>query len=53
LFGVQVKKIHRKAILLVHPDKVQNASMESKLIAEHVHAVLHEALEAFRKQEGC
>lgn len=49
----QVKKVHRKAILLVHPDKVRGVSMESKLIAEHIHAVLHEALEDFRKQEAC
>jgi hypothetical protein len=34
-------------------DKVQRASMESKLIAEQVHAVLHEALETFRKTEQC
>lgn len=49
----QVKKVHRKAILLVHPDKVGGASMESKFLAEQVHAVLHEALEVFRKQENC
>ncbi|EKX35793.1 hypothetical protein GUITHDRAFT_146251 [Guillardia theta CCMP2712] len=48
-----VKKIHRKAILIVHPDKVHNASIEAKILAEQVHAVLHEALETFRKQESC
>jgi len=49
----QVKKAHRKAILVCHPDKVSNETVEVRLLAEQVHAVLHEALEEFRKKEPC
>jgi len=49
----QVKKIHRKAVLVVHPDKVHNQPVEVKVLAEEVQGVLHHALEEFRKKEGC
>lgn len=49
----QVKKIHRKAVLVVHPDKVHNQSTEVKLLAEEVQGVLQTALEEFRKKEPC
>mmetsp|Transcript_77942 Transcript_77942/g.114077 ORF Transcript_77942/g.114077 Transcript_77942/m.114077 type:complete len:182 (-) Transcript_77942:360-905(-) len=48
-----VKKIHRRAILVVHPDKVQNEETEVQILAESVHSILHEALGIFRKQEPC
>jgi hypothetical protein len=34
-------------------DKVQNEDIHVQMLAESVHAILHEALENFRKQEPC
>mmetsp|Transcript_44428 Transcript_44428/g.90660 ORF Transcript_44428/g.90660 Transcript_44428/m.90660 type:complete len:628 (-) Transcript_44428:260-2143(-) len=53
LMPEQVKKIHRKAVLLVHPDKVRRESDEVQLLAEEVQGVLHTALDEFRKKEPC
>ena len=36
-----IKKQHRKAILIVHPDKLQDATPEQKVIAEHAFDALN------------
>jgi len=41
--GENLKKTYRKAMLLVHTDKVVDCRLEDRLIAEHVFNVLHEA----------
>lgn len=42
-----VKKVHRKAMLLVHPDKVRGG-VDQKVIAEKVFDVLNVAFDKFR-----
>ena len=37
----------------MHPDKVQNEDMHVQMLAESVHSILHEALQAFRQQDKC
>lgn len=48
-----VKKVYMKAILCVHPDKVQQkgASLEQKFAAEKVFDILQEAWKKFGKEE--
>lgn len=42
-----IKKVNRKAMLLVHPDKLQDASPEQHVIAEHAFTALNEAFDRF------
>lgn len=44
-----IKKMHRKAILIVHPDKLQNGTPEQKVIAAHLFDVLNQAFDRFRE----
>ncbi|XP_022953982.1 auxilin-related protein 1-like [Cucurbita moschata] len=48
-----VKKVYRKAVLCIHPDKVQQkgASIEQKYTAEKVFDILKEAWNKFSKEE--
>ncbi|KAH9757140.1 J domain-containing protein [Citrus sinensis] len=48
-----VKKVFRKARLLLHPDKVQGANIQQKYTAEKVFNILQEAWEKFSKEEPC
>lgn len=48
-----VKKVFRKARLLIHPDKVQGANIQQKYTAEKVFYILQEAWEKFSKEEPC
>ncbi|EFA82636.1 DNAJ heat shock N-terminal domain-containing protein [Heterostelium album PN500] len=45
---VQVKKVYRKAIMVVHPDKVNNGTLEQKMIAQRIFESLREEYEVFR-----
>ena len=44
-----IKKQHRKAILIVHPDKLQDATPEQKVIAEHAFDALNTAFDRFQE----
>lgn len=46
-----VKKVFRKAMLDVHPDKVQGATVRQKYTAEKVFNILQEAWNKFSKEE--
>jgi len=48
----QVKVSYMKAVNKVHPDKVYNATMEQKLLAEGVFDALNKAYDVFRAQNG-
>lgn len=48
----QVKIAYMKAVNKVHPDKVYNATMEQKLLAEGAFDALNKAYELFRTQNG-
>ncbi|KYQ90768.1 DNAJ heat shock N-terminal domain-containing protein [Tieghemostelium lacteum] len=45
---VQVKKVYRKAIMVVHPDKVHNGTIEQKMIAQRIFESLRESFEVFK-----
>ncbi|KAE8647265.1 auxilin-related protein 2 [Cucumis sativus] len=51
--STSVKKVYRKAVLCIHPDKVQQkgASIEQKYTAEKVFDILKEAWNKFSKEE--
>ena len=42
-----IKKVQRKAMLLVHPDKLQDATPEQKVVAEHAFDALNSAYDRF------
>jgi hypothetical protein len=44
-----IKKSHRRAILVLHPDKLQNATSEQKVIAEHAFDALNQAMERYQE----
>ena len=44
-----IKKQHRKAVLIVHPDKLQDATPEQKVIAEHAFDALNTAFDRFQE----
>lgn len=44
-----IKKVHRKAILLVHPDRLIDATPEQKVVAERLFDVLNTAFDRFQK----
>jgi hypothetical protein len=46
-----VKKTYMKAVRVVHPDKVKNATPEVKFIAENVLTQLNAQFTLFRKSE--
>jgi len=48
----QVKVAYMKACNKVHPDKVQNQTMEKKLLAEGIFDALNKAYDVFRTQNG-
>eukprot|EP00595_Chromulina_sp_UTEXLB2642_P000778 CAMPEP_0196763598 /NCGR_PEP_ID=MMETSP1095-20130614/4411_1 /TAXON_ID=96789 ORGANISM="Chromulina nebulosa, Strain UTEXLB2642" /NCGR_SAMPLE_ID=MMETSP1095 /ASSEMBLY_ACC=CAM_ASM_000446 /LENGTH=258 /DNA_ID=CAMNT_0042117165 /DNA_START=331 /DNA_END=1107 /DNA_ORIENTATION=+ len=48
----QVKLQYRKAMLIVHPDRCSNQSVEIKFIAKRVFEAINEAYQDFLKKEG-
>lgn len=44
-----VKKLYRKAILITHPDRVNNSPTEQKFLANRVFGTLNEAWKIFEK----
>jgi len=44
-----IKKVQRKAMLVVHPDKLQDATPEQKVIAEHCFDALNTAFDRFQE----
>ena len=44
-----IKKVQRKAMLVVHPDKLQEATPEQKVIAEHAFDALNFAYERYQE----
>jgi hypothetical protein len=44
-----IKKSHRRAILVLHPDKLQNATAEQKVIADHAFDALNQAMERYQE----
>ena len=44
-----IKKQHRKAILIVHPDKLQDGTPEQKVIAEHAFDALNTAWDKYQE----
>lgn len=47
-----IKKVHRKAALVVHPDKVKDQSPVRQAIAERVYDTLNQAATNWEKQQG-
>ncbi|EGC39433.1 hypothetical protein DICPUDRAFT_86074 [Dictyostelium purpureum] len=45
---VGVKKVYRKAIMVVHPDKVHTGTNEQKMIAQRIFEYLRESFEVFK-----
>jgi DnaJ-domain-containing protein 1 len=48
----KVKLNYRKAMLVVHPDRASNQSMEVKFIAKRVFEAINDAYQDFLKKEG-
>ena len=48
---VAVKKAHRRAMLIVHPDKHGSHTMERRFVAERVFEAVNEAWEVFESAE--
>eukprot|EP01112_Ceratiomyxa_fruticulosa_P013452 TRINITY_DN3788_c1_g1_i1.p1 TRINITY_DN3788_c1_g1~~TRINITY_DN3788_c1_g1_i1.p1 ORF type:complete len:792 (-),score=168.54 TRINITY_DN3788_c1_g1_i1:66-2441(-) len=46
----QVKKVHRKACIIVHPDKVNSGTVEQKVLAQRIFESLREAFEVFKAE---
>lgn len=42
-------EMHRKAVLIVHPDKVNHGTPEQKVIASHLFDVLNTAFDRFKE----
>ncbi|KAK1313105.1 Auxilin-related protein 1 [Acorus calamus] len=53
IIAASVKKVYRKATLILHPDKVQQkgATLHQKCIAEHVFELLKGAWNKFSSEE--
>ena len=48
----QVKKVYRKAMLVVHPDRCSGMSGEVRFIAKRIFEAINEAYQEFLKKEG-
>eukprot|EP01113_Clastostelium_recurvatum_P017597 TRINITY_DN2071_c0_g1_i2.p1 TRINITY_DN2071_c0_g1~~TRINITY_DN2071_c0_g1_i2.p1 ORF type:complete len:368 (-),score=103.50 TRINITY_DN2071_c0_g1_i2:37-993(-) len=48
----QVKKAYRRAVIIVHPDKVTNGPLEQRLLAQRIFESLREAFDAFKVENG-
>lgn len=50
----QVKKFHRKAIMMLHPDKFSagNADPDKMFVANRAFAALNEAMNEYKKEPG-